>query len=115
MAPKKTIIAEGNDLSKLLNGYKEYKGKYFKNIKQGDSIRYMVNGHFRKGGQIKSTYYPDYLVCVNWVAKATWCVQLKEPTLKIWVKTLETKKKEKDEMYEVFKKYKKGILVEKKK
>ena len=108
--PKKVSIDSGYDYSKYLEGYKECRGKSVEKIEPGDSIRYLSNGIFRKGGAVKMNNYPDYIVCVNVVNKATWCVQIKDPMLKIWVKTKLLKQKEREEMNKVYRLFKEGKL-----
>lgn len=95
----------------LLKGFKEAKSsQQLKNIKVGDFVRYFVNQELRKGGLVKFVSYPDYIVLANYTKKVTWCVQLKQPSLHIWVKSRETMKKERNEMKEVYALYKQGKL-----
>ena len=108
--PKKVSVTSGKDYSSYLEGYEECKGKSIANIEPGDSIRYMTNDMFRKGGAVRRNAYPDYIVCINIVNKASWCVQIKDPTLKVWVKSKATKQSERDEMNKVYALYKAGKL-----
>jgi hypothetical protein len=84
-------------------------------LKPGDKLRYYVNDQFRYGGTIKINNYPKYIVILNTIKNITWCVQYNEPTLKLYVKTLDMTKKENKEKNEIYEKWKKGELCDKKK
>ena len=94
-------------------GYKIIKEKNYHTISNGDRIRYTINGEFRYGGIVTLNKFPLYIVLKNFSNK-TWCVQLKELYLTIYVKKLETILKENRENKEIIEKYKKGKLIEKK-
>ena len=74
---------------KKLAGFKEIKGNQIKKIKVGDLIRYFSNQQFRMGGLVKFVKYPDYIVLANYSKNVTWSVQLKQPFLRLWIKTKE--------------------------
>ena len=105
---------KATDIKKKLEGYKAIQLNKTADLKPGDRIRYMTNNEFKGGGAIKINKYPDYIVLLNVVNKATWCMQLKDPTLKIWVKPLSYMQKEKEETEKIMKLYKEGKLVRKK-
>ena len=98
-------------IEKKLEGYKRLKNNQFKTLEPGDYIRYSVNGEFRGGGRVKMVKFPDYLICMNVIKHVSWSVQLKDPTIMIWVKTKESMDKEKAEMAKVYEMYKAGNLV----
>ena len=103
------------DIKKKLEGYKVIPLSKTCELKPGDRIRYMKNNEFRGGGAVKINKFPDYVVLLNVVNKASWCMQLKDPELtKIWVKTLEKIQNEKNDMQKVIQLYKEGKLVKKK-
>jgi hypothetical protein len=112
MPPKSKTIT-GKDYSQYLEGYKEVNSTVLKNLNPGDKIRYLANNEFKKGGIIKIHKYPTYTVLINPVNKATWCVQLTEPSLKMWVRTKEIQNAEIEEMKKVYKMFKEGKLVAK--
>ena len=115
--PKKTIQSKFSEeaIKEKLKGYTALTPAKFKDIKPGDDIRYMTNNAFKSGGRIKSVKFPDYIVCMNVFKKVTWCVQFKDPTLKIWVRTIEARQKDQDKDAKILKLYKEGKLVPKKK
>ena len=102
------------DIKKKLEGYTCVRPNQLKDLKPGDRIRYMINNEFRGGGAIKINKFPDYVVLMNVINKASWCMQIKDPTLKIWVKKLEKVTEEKDNMAQVYELFKQGKLVRKK-
>lgn len=95
----------------LLKGYKEYKPVNWDKIKVGDYVRYIVDRELKKGGFVKFPSYPDYIVLTNHVRKVSWSVQLKQPGLRLWVKTREDMKAERDEMKKMYQLFKEGKLV----
>ena len=101
-------------IDKKLEGYNRLKSSQFKTIEPGDYIRYSVNGEFRGGGRVKMIKFPDYLICMNVIKNVSWSVQLKDPTIMIWVKTKESMDAQKDEMAKVYEMYKAGKLVKSK-
>ena len=70
----------------LLEGYKEVKPQYYEKIPCGSRLKYFVDKELKQGGIVKKNMYPDYIVLANYYKKVSWCVQLKEPTLRIWKK-----------------------------
>mgnify|MGYP001254990494 CR=1 FL=1 len=103
------------DIKKKLEGYKMISLSKTSELKAGDRIRYIKNNEFRGGGAVKMNKYPDYIVLLNVVNKASWCMQLKDPELtKIWVKPLEKLQMERNETQKIMQLYKEGKLVKKK-
>ena len=101
-------------IKEKLEGYSVVRNNQIQNIKPGDRVRYMVNNEFRGGGVVKLNKYPDYVVLMNVIKKVTWCMQLKEPTLKIWVRSSEKVAQANDEKDKIYKMFKEGKLVKKK-
>ena len=114
--PKKTIQSKFTDevIKQKLEGYTAVPGGKLKDIKTGDDIRYMTNNAFKSGGRVKSNNFPDYLVCMNVFKKVSWCVQYKDPTLKVWVKKAADRQKEKEKKDKIIKRHEQGKLVPKK-
>ena len=81
-------MVQKNYASKLV-GFKELKANQLKKINVGDLIRYFSNQEFRMGGLVKFVKYPDYIVLANYSKNVTWSVQLKQPFLRVWIKTKE--------------------------
>ena len=102
-------------IDQKLEGYKRLRSNQFKTLVSGDNIRYSINGEFRGGGKVKMVKFPDYLICMNVIKNVSWSVQLKDPTIMIWVKTKESQDAEKDEMAKVYQLYQEGKLVKKSK
>lgn len=96
--------------NKELMGYKRLSESFFKDILPGDRIKYSVNEELRAGGVVKINKFPKYLVLINPVKNVTWCVQLTEPSLKIYIKPLKQIQKEIKEKEKVYKLYKEGSL-----
>ena len=96
------------DIKEKLKGYTLVRN--VKDIKPGDNVRYIVDSEFRTGGVVKLNKYPKYLVLLNVVKNVSWCVQLTNPTLKVYVKTLEKINKERKEKEKIYKMYKNGEL-----
>lgn len=109
-----TQSQDKSTIKKKLEGYSIVKANCIESLKPGDRIRYMSNNEFRGGGSVKTNRYPDYIVLMNVINKVTWCMQLKDPTLKIWCKPLEKVTKENEEKAKVYELYKQGKLVKKK-
>ena len=118
---KKTIQSQWTEeqIKDKLKGFKLLPLGKLKDIEAGDDIRYMTKSAFKSGGRIKSNKFPEYLVCMNVFKNVSWCVQLKDPTLKVWIKTKEDRQKEKDKKEKDHSKiialYEQGKLVPKKK
>lgn len=108
------VALNASDIKKKLEGYSPVKPQALPNIKPGDKLRYMVQNEFRGGGAVKINKYPEYIVLVNVVNKASWCMQLKDPTLKVWVKSLEKVNSERDQKEKIWQLYKEGKLIKKK-
>ena len=114
--PKKTIQSKFTEekIKDKLKGYTQVTPAKLKDIKPGDDIRYMSNNAFKSGGRIKANKFPEYLVCMNVFKNLSWCIQFRDPTLKVWVKTTEARKKETDKKAKILKMYEDGKLVQKK-
>lgn len=114
---KKTIQSQWGEeqIKEKLKGYKVLPLSKIKDIQPGDDIRYMTNNAFKSGGRIKANKFPEYLVCLNVFKNITWCVQLKDPTLKVWIKKKEDRQKEKEKKDKIIAMYEQGKLVQKKK
>jgi hypothetical protein len=96
-----------SDIKKKLEGYTQVQKKDIEKLEPGDRVRYITNGEFRGGGAIKINKYPDYIVLMNVINKATWCMQLKtDPSIIVYAKkasVIEKERKKKDELYKLFK------------
>ena len=114
--PKKTIQSKFTEdaIKEKLKGYTQVPASKLKDIKPGDDVRYMTNSAFKSGGRIKANKFPEYLVCMNVFKNISWCVQFRDPTLKVWVRTTEARQKEKDKKDKILKMYDEGKLVKKK-
>lgn len=97
-----------------LKGYKPLPQSSYKKIKPGDKLRYETEGKFRYGGVVKINNFPKYIVLLNTIKNLSWCVQYNDPSLKIYLKSLENIKKENKERNDIYEKWKKGELCEKK-
>ena len=93
-----------------LEGFHELKPAKWINLKVGDFVRYMVDREIKKGGFVKYVGFPNYLVLTNYAVKASWSVQLKQPELRIFVKTREEIQAKRDEMKKVYALYTEGKL-----
>ena len=134
MPPKQMITFSNYSSSQAqeeLDGYTLVKSTELKNLEPGDNIRYAVESVLKGGGVLKSNKFPDYIAIRNKYKNISWCVQLKEPTLQVWVKKDDTEKKEKvyklfnegklilkdkkyEEMIKIFKLFQDGKLLQKK-
>ena len=114
--PKKTIQSKLNtkDIKEKLDGYTLVPANKIKNLQVGDDIRYISNNAFRMGGRIKANNFPKYIVCMNVIKKISWCIQITDPTFKVWVKTTADRQKERTADEKILKMYKDGKLVQKK-
>lgn len=107
-----TIPSLTKDLKAKLEGYKELKACNIAGVKPGDKLRYFSNNTFKGGGVVKRNSYPDYIVLLNVVNNASWCLQLKDPGLsKIWIKSIEKTDEERKEKEDIYRLYKEGKLV----
>lgn len=79
----KTIITTDKE---KLKGFKKVKPTELCNIQSGDFIKYSVNNKLRNGGLVHQNHHPKYLVLANYRIPTTWCVQLNEPSLKLYIK-----------------------------
>ena len=97
-------------IKKHLENYTLVKNTNFKNVSGGDFIRYFVDGKFRMGGVCMQNNFPKYIVLKNISNNITWCVQLGNPTLKLYVKKKDLSKKTQDEKDKIYELYKSGKL-----
>jgi hypothetical protein len=104
------IVMTEDTIKKKLEGYTECKGKDIKSLETGDRIRYEKDSEFKIGGVIKFIKPETYLVLINPINKATWSVQLKDPTLKVWMRKKKTIQKEQADMKRIYEMYKQGKL-----
>jgi len=114
--PKKTVQSKFSEetVKEKLKGYTLVSAGKLKDINSGDDIRYMTNNSFKSGGRIKANKFPEYLICMNVFKKISWCIQYRDPTLKVWVKKTEDRQKEKEKRDKILKLYDQGKLVQKK-
>lgn len=101
-------------IKEKLKGYSPVKPQQLAELKPGDRVRYMINNELRGGGAVKQNRWPDYIVLMNVMNKVSWCMQLKEPTLKVWCRPVESVNRDRDEAKKVYELYKQGKLVKKK-
>lgn len=97
-------------IDEKLKDYKEMKPEKWKDIEINDRMRYFSSGTFKSGGRVKRNAYPDYIVLANDMKSLSWCVQLKDPTLKIYIKSFSKMKRESDEMKKIYKDLKDGKI-----
>tara|TARA_B110000977_G_C11087840_1_gene495470 strand:+ start:4833 stop:5249 length:417 start_codon:yes stop_codon:yes gene_type:complete len=100
------------EAKEALDGFTLIKDIELKNLVQGDNVKYAVDGVLKGGGLVKTVKYPDYFALKNRYKSISWCVQLAEPTLQVWVKTQETETKEIEEKKKVWLLYKAGKLMQ---
>lgn len=93
-----------------LEGFTELKPSKWITLKVGDFVRYVVGREVKKGGMVKYVGYPEYIVLTNYATKVSWSVQLKQPELRIFVKTREELQEKREEMKQVYAMYKEGKL-----
>ena len=83
-------------------------------IQPGSFIRYSIDNEIRSGGVVKLNKYPEYIVLLNTKNRATWCVQLAQPTLVVWSRSktqaTQMKQREQEEMERVYALYKEGKI-----
>ena len=101
-----------SDAKDLLDGYTFVKNADFQKIEQGYNIKYSVDGVLKGGGIVKTNKFPDFIAVKNKFKNISWCVQLKEPTLQIWIKTPDTELKELAEKKKIWELYKSGKLMQ---
>ena len=114
MPPKipKFTNATPSEAKEALDGYTLVKNEEIKNIAVGDNVKYCVDGVLKGGGIVKSVKFPDYIALKNKFKSISWCVQLKEPTLVVWVRTQETEQKETEEKKKLWGLYKAGKVMQ---
>ena len=99
-----------NKIEEKLKDYKEIKPGKWKDIEINDRMRYISNGTFKSGGRVKRNAYPDYIVLANDMKNLSWCVQLKDPTLKLYIRSFSKIQRETDEMKKIYKDLKDGKI-----
>jgi hypothetical protein len=77
-------------MTDILADFDKVKMNKIVNLKPGDLIKYRVDKELKHGGLLSKNMYPNYLVLANYAKHVTWCVQLTNPTLDLYVKTKET-------------------------
>jgi hypothetical protein len=95
-----------------LDGFTLVKNTEMQSISTGDNVKYAVDGVLKGGGIVKTNKFPDFIALKNKFKPISWCVQLKEPTLQIWIKTPETEAKEAEEKKKVWELYRAGKLIQ---
>ena len=100
------------EAKEALDGYTQVKNEELQSISPGDNVKYAVDGVLKGGGLCKTNKFPDYIALKNKYKSISWCVQLKEPTLQLWVKTPEAESKENDEKKKIWDLYKAGKLMQ---
>ena len=70
----------------VLNGFREVKPTKYASIPLGAYVRYFKDGELKYGGFLKVMRFPDYMVLFNYNKKVSWSVQLKDPSLCVWVR-----------------------------
>jgi hypothetical protein len=101
-----------SEAKESLDGYTQVKDTDIKSLQPGDNVKYAVEGVLKGGGIMKTNKFPDYIAIKHRYKSISWCVQLKEPTLQIWVKTQETESKEAEDKKKVWALYKAGKLMQ---
>ena len=104
-----------DDAQQQLEGFKELKTmNEFAKIMPGDTVKYASNLILKGGGILKSNRAPRFLVLQNKYKPISWCVQLVDPTLRLWIKVdKEAKLNQKKE--KVFAAFQKGLLIKRNK
>ena len=83
-------------MTNVLDGFSKVRPNKIKDLKPGDLIKYYSDNTLKHGGVLSRNKYPDYLVLINYSKHVTWCVQLTNPTLTLFVKTKEMLAKERE-------------------
>ena len=86
------------DTKSILKGYRKVRLDQIKNLKPNDLIKYSVDNVLKHGGFLKRNAYPKYLVLANYGKGVTWCVQLTQPSLILWVRTKQSRDEEKQRL-----------------
>lgn len=81
----------------VLNGFREIKPTKYASIPLGVYVRYFKDGELKYGGFLKVMKHPDYMVLFNYNKKVSWSVQLKDPSLHVWIKDPNKPEKKKTE------------------
>ena len=95
-----------------LEGYTLLKDNELKDITVGDNIKYSVEGVLKGGGVVKTNKFPNFIVIKNKYKNISWCMQLTEPSLLVWIKTQENEIKENEEKKKIWQLYKAGKLMQ---
>jgi len=104
--------ATSTEAKYALDGFTPIKNAEMQSITIGDNVKYAVDGVLKGGGIVKTNKFPDFIVLKNKFKPISWCVQLKEPTLQIWIKTPEIEAKEAEEKKKVWELYRAGKLIQ---
>jgi hypothetical protein len=76
-------------MTDILNGFEKVRMNKIAKLRPGDLIKYRVDKELKHGGLLSKNMYPNYLVLANYAKHVTWCVQLSNPTLILYVKPKE--------------------------
>lgn len=113
MKDTKTIQIKNKE---LLTSFKLLKPERYETIQTNDFIRYYIDNDLKYGGFVKHiNLEKKYIVLANYNKHVSWCVQLTNPQLKIYIKSRKKMQEEKTAMRKVFQMYKEGQLVKQKK
>lgn len=106
-----TKIVHNLKTTNLLKDFVKLNPRKYNTIKPNDFIKYFSNGELKYGGFVRQ-YEPlkKYVVLANYNLKVTWCVQLADPSVVVYIKTkkvFDDIKSDKDRVYEL---YKAGVI-----
>lgn len=91
----------------ILESFTLLRPKKYDTIKTNDFIRYYIGDELKYGGFVKMVNHDKkYIVLANYNKHLTWCVQLNNPDLKMYIRTkakMDAEKKKKNELYKLFK------------
>lgn len=92
-----------------LEGYIRIPHEHCDKLILGSKIKYISDeGLFRTGGILIKNGFPDYIVLLNSYKKLSWSVNLKKNN--IFMEDIREKQKEKKEKDDLYKLYKQGLL-----
>ena len=91
----------------ILESFKILKPNKYDTIKVNDFIRYFIGDQLKYGGFVKFVnIQKKYIVLANYNKHLTWCVQLNNPELKLYIRSkakMDAEKKKKNEIYKLYK------------
>lgn len=93
-------------MTDALEGFEKVRPNKIKDLKPGDLIKYSSDNCLKHGGFVSRNMYPTYIVLANYSRRVTWCVQLANPSLKLYVKSKEMLANERNEKKRILKAYK---------